>query len=1080
MPSAAGQDLTATTENSLKQLVQRSWQIEDGLPQNTVSAIEQTGDGYIWLGTDEGLVRFNGVRMVVFDAGNTEVFASNQSIRALEERMDGSLWIGTDGGGLVWYKDGVFTSAVGQSESGPKQIIALYEDRAGTLWVGTYDDGLWVLRPGEQTAHQVFPKQTVRTLSEDSIGNVYAGTPSGIVRIRQTGEHEPFGSPYAKSSAIQNIFVDRFDRIWFATRDGVFRMDAPNSETTITKTPGLSFLQSANGLLWIGLDGGGILRIGTATESLTTDDGLTNDRIISLFEDREGTVWAGTEGGGVIQLYSGEFVSYGLREGLASEMILTVAASDDGSVWVGTENGGLYRFADGAFEHFDTESGLSDNFITSLATDNGTTWVGTYGGGLNRIDRRGIVHIGSEQGLPDGVVGAIEVGADGALWVGTDGGLSRLKDGDIQTWTTAEGLGSNYLTAIREAGDGKLWIGTYAGLYVLDEGTIHPASEQPDNTILSISEDTEGRLWVTTPHNGVFILENDEWLQFSRRNGLPSNSVYQVVADQMGRIWMSSNKGLFVGSREEILNAARTGETALLETKGRTEGLRSVEFNGGVQPAGTVDRDGRLWFPSIRGVVTALPEEPAVVAGPEVVIEAVDINGQASLTPFGSGSLTLSPDQKRLEISTAVMTFRSPERIDIEYLLENYDDDWSRAEAGQKITYTNVAPGNYTLRLRSASAATGIGLGPETTLSIARTPYAYQRPVFWVVILSLASIAIVAAHRLRIQSITRSEEIRRHELENLVEQRTTELKQLNDSLAEQVRHQVQTLMSERIKFENKLIRARDRAMESDRLKSTILTTLGHEFRTPITSIIGFSEILGERHCDEADIEFITYIKTSASRLLDTVTSLMDLAELEARATRHEVVPVSTCMVAADAASKFESEAAAKGVVLSVVCPPEPIVARIDPRLLHKAVTAIVNNAVKYTEKGSVSVGIEMRDGHLAVVVTDTGIGISSEFRPHLFEAFTQESHGESRQFEGCGLGLTVAHRLVDIMGGRIEVDSMVGSGSRFTILVPIASEPSGAIEVESRDPMPAAERDPAPSHAATPGFESAGGKAVKR
>lgn len=1036
--SSDAQVVRDISETSLTQLVQRSWQNSDGLPQNTVSAIEQSIDGYLWFGTDEGLVRFNGTQLVVFDAASSDAFAENQSIRALEVRRDGSLWIGTDGSGLVVYRHGTFEPKSPELTGALKKVIALHEDRSGTLWIGTFDDGLWMLRPGQDRPRQLFTHSVVRSIAEDSHGNIFAGTQEGLIRILPSGEFAAFGTGKSKASPIHAVFVDRHDRVWYSTREGIFRLDDSERQSSVSATPGLAFIEDGQGQIWIGMDGEGLLRIdGESRESLTSEHGLTHDRIISLFQDREGSVWVGSEGGGIVQLNVGQFVNFGIQEGLLSELILTVDAAEDGSIWAGTEGGGLYRIRDGQIKRYGAADGLKDNIVTSLAETGGTVWVGTYKGGLYRIDRRGTANIGVADGLPEGVVAAIEPASDRSLWVGTDGGLSRIQNSKITTYTTDDGLGSNYVTAIKESRDGDIWIGTYKGLFVYDGSQIIAAETESDNTILSISEDAAGRIWVTTPFNGIYIKDGRNWSQFARRNGLPSNNIYQVVFDNRGDVWMTSNKGLYVGNVDAVVNAAQSGESADVATKTAADGLRSNEFNGGVQPAGTIDNTGRLWFPTIRGLASIDPSRSdGLDTGPPVLIEHIDVNGTDGSDHLSDGVLVLAPGEKKIEFSVATLSFTKPERIYIEYRLDGQDDDWLRITPGQKITYTNLAPGQYDLVLRSVLSGRDDKLGPVLTMPVVLQPFLHQRASFWIAMLLFIGLAIYSIHRIRIKSVTRREQLKNAELEKIVVQRTSELRSLNENLAETVELQVNTLMSERIKFENKLIVARDKALESERLKSTIITNLGHEFRTPITSILGFTDIISEK-LEQEDLEFTDYIKQGAQRLLDTVTALMDLSELEASSVSKKPMPISAYDVTMEAASSLRAAAEAKGISLDVIKPSSDISLNSDPQLLRKTLALLINNAVKYTHHGGVRVEIDQAGNDVQISVQDSGIGISQDFMPELFSAFKQESSGADRQYEGCGLGLTVAQRLVTIIGGRIDVESAQGVGSAFTVIVPI-------------------------------------------
>ncbi len=1028
------------------QFMLRTWQIEDGLPQNTVSSIVQTDDGYIWMATEEGLARFNGEQFFVFDAANTGAFERSQSIRALATDSLNNLWIGTDGAGIVRRHGKQFETVDDELSRSGAQVVDLHVDAKNQVWASAAGNGLWIYGAGQSGRRVELPDSAiVFDATTDKSGRAYAATSLGLFEIGVEGQYRRIDVGF-DGAGVRAAYIDATDRLWVSSRDRTVVVEARGSVDIYSNSGTLAYLQDRLGRLWFGLDGEGLLLSGWGNHKrFTTASGLPHDRVVSLFEDAEGSVWVGTEGGGVVQFAQSRFVTWGQPEGLPSDLILAVLATNQG-VWAGTEGAGVVLLNDGEVFRLTTNDGLGDDIVTSLAqTSDGTVWVGTFFGGLSAVrDGRVVQTYTSEDGLPEGAVAALHVDDDGTLLIGTDGGLSRFDGTRFETTTTSDGLGSNYVTAVHRDRSGVLWIGTYdSGLYAIAGDSIMAVANVPETAVVDISEDRDGAVWVATVQEGVFVLKSSVWHHLSRTEGLPTNTIYSIVFDELDHVWMTSNKGLFALRRDGAFGQHRAPGVLNF---GAVDGLRSVEFNGGVQPSGSLGPDGRLWFPSIKGLVSTKPEMPSDdILLPTLAIEGIRVKGQPMRVPHDlSEGLNLKPGQNKLELDVAAVTFRGLDRVRIEYRLTGQDQGWSEIKSGQSITYTNLAPRTSRLQLRVVvSHLEGETRGEIIELPVVLRPYFYQQPMFWAILVLLLVGLAFGVHRLAIRRIRHVERARQLVLEREVAERTRELSELNEQLEEKVADQVRSFMAERRKYEQSLLEARDKAQQSEELKSSLLTNLTHEFRTPISSIVGFSDILAS-DADEQSQEFLGYIRQSADRLLDSLTAIVDLAELEAAAVSSHTFAAPVEPVIREVIAGFREQAAEKGLKLIVEASDADLVGDIDPGLIRKVLTNLLSNAVKFTEAGTITVALSGRDQQVHVTVSDTGVGIDESFMPSLFEAFTQESTGETRAYEGCGLGLTVVNRLVALLGGSIDVTSEKGVGSTFTVRLPMARTAGGA------------------------------------
>ena len=1020
------------------QYVHEAWQNEQGLPQSTVTAIVQTRDGYLWLGTQEGLVRFNGTHFFTFDKRNTPAFAASHDVRALFEDPTGTLWIGTFGGGLFRYDDGTFTA---QAEIAGRQISTITADRKGLLWVGTFDDGLYTLHDDTVVHHAVdngLASNFISTLHVDG-STLWVGTRAGLQRFQG-------GTLSISETAdvhIETVFTDRAGTLWISKQGELVRFEDGAMITEGQPPPFddaiLTFFEDRDGSLWMGTKSSGLARYRAGRfDTFAQEDGLTHNRVTALYQDREGSLWIGTDGGGLNRLRDDKVTPYTEREGLASNMILPLYEDAEGSLWIGSEEDGVSRLRDGVFTHFTTADGLSHNAVYSLAGDaEGTLWIGTYGGGLNRLKDGRFTRYTTNDGLVHDAISVLYDDGAGTLWIGTDGGLSRLKDGRFTNFTNDDGLANPYVLALHQDRHGALWIGTYGGgLQRLQDGvftahyTAEASAEQPgeslgSNIVVALYEDLDGTLWIGTFGGGLSRLHQGRLTTYSLKDGLFSDTIYRILEDDRGHLWMSSNKGLFRVRRAD-LNAFAEGRLDALTpvVYGKKDGLKSQEMNGGFQPAGWKDRAGRLWFPSIKGVAMIDPTHLHTSDAPPVVIEAVIVD-RDHLRQIDE--VELAPGKKKMEFYFAALSFIDPDRVVYKYKLEGYDEDWSEPTSGHTATYTNLDPGAYTFRV---TARNRDGVWNETGASFAFSlrPFFYQTAWFWMLAALGLGLLVFAGHRLHINHL----KVRQRHLERAID----------EHLEAKVQEQYQQMVAERGAYEQELIAAKERAEATDRVKSAILNNMSHELRTPLTAILGFTEVLSTE-VDELLLEFIAYIDHNGRRLLDTLNAILDLAALESRMMVLEHRPTDIVEAVCNAVSVFQPTAHAKGLALRVEAMPE-IIAVTDPKALDRVLYQLLSNALKFTNKGEVVVGVAAEAGQVRIQIRDTGIGIHEKFLPMVFEAFKQESEGLSRNHEGSGLGLTLTQCLVQLMDGSIHAESVQGQGSTFSVTFPLtlaASEP---------------------------------------
>ena len=769
---------------AITQFRYEAWNTRDGLPQSSVEALLQTRDGYLWIGTQEGLARFDGQTFTVFDRSNTRELRHNR-VLALHQDAQGALWIGTEGGGLTRLRERVFQTFTFAEGLPAQRVRAITSDAAGRLWVGT-DAGAVAWQDGRAAGPVRVPGQSVRALAAARDGTLWVGTTRGLYRVRGDAAEEAV--PIPGDGPVSALWCDADGSLWAGRNRGLVRWR--HGETSLLgPAEGLLGLQvktihrDRDGSLWVGTEGGGLARLlGTRFESFTTGQGLSNDMVLDLTEDREGHLWVGMQDGGLARLADSRFVTWTTREGLAGDIVWPVFGDRDGDLWVGTSAGGLSRIRNGSIRNFTTRDGLPSNSIQALAQDaKGALWIGTRGGGLARLEGGRFTSLTTKDGLPGDSVSAILPDRDGSLWVGTRGsGLARLERGRIRVFGPPDGFRSEAIHAFLQDRAGAVWIATDGqGLVRFAEGKFRSYTTNDGlsaDIVNALLADEDGTLWVGTYGGGLNRFKNGRFTAYTSAEGLFDDAIFRVLDDGLGNLWMSCNKGIFRVARSE-LDALDRGEVRTLHpvAYGVDDGMRNRECNGANHPAGWHGQDGRLYFPTVEGLVEIDPRRLLTnPLPPPVVIESLVADGRA--VPPRDG-LVFEPGTQGFEIQYAGLAFGVPDRVRFRYRLEGLDHDWVDVGTRRNAYFTRIPPGDYRFRVAAANED-GVWNEEGATLSFRLRPHFYR--TWWFAGLAgIGALAAVAAgYRLRERRARQREE----KLMRLVEQRTRELEDANRRL----------------------------------------------------------------------------------------------------------------------------------------------------------------------------------------------------------------------------------------------------------------------------------------------------------
>ncbi|MCP5052245.1 MAG: response regulator [bacterium] len=1052
------------------------WNMESGLPGNAVYAIHQTHDGYLWLGTGDGLVRFDGFQFTVFNRVNTPQLKDNV-IRALHQGRDRTLWIGTGSGGLTGYKEGRFSTYPVEEHNAFSKIYAINEDRRGNLWVGSFTGGLTQLNPttGKFTTYTVnegLPHNQVRAIHKDRNGDLRIVTSGGAVKLLNPGEFQVLAAPDllpALNTAV--LFLPDKNELWIGTGgQGLVRMKDRQFNTygpgAGLPHPIVNTLYEDSGKnLWIGTDGGGLTRMrNNKFSTLSTGNGLADGSVYSIHEDKEGSLWVGTIEGGLHQLRNSKFTTFTSRDGLVHDYVNCIYEDRDGDLLIGT-NGGLDCLKKGA-SHIEairltTRNGLLNNVVTCLDQDpTGTLWIGTLGG-LHLLQNGKLTTFTTGNGLTGNRVWCILYHPPGETWVGTENGLNRFsrKNGALAltTYTTRQGLAGNSVKLLFRDSGGVTWIGTDAGLNRFKDGVFtayNPAAGIGANHLKCIYEDKENVLWFGTDNGLLQWREKDSRFHaFTTQNGLAENYVYSILEDENDYLWLGGRNGISRVLKKELI-AIADGKKQLLQPViyNKRDGMES----GWCTAPGYKTRDGRFWFPTSAGVSMIDPNriDPNPIP-PPIHIHTLKVNGEPlhiRQSEIDETPVRLEPGKKRLEFYYTAPSFINPQRIQFKYRLKGYDSDWIDKGNLRTATYTGLSPGDYTFEVM-ASNADGVWNTQTASVSFYLRPYFYQTTWFYLLVLLVGLAAVFLIHHLKVRQLR----ARKQELEQLVHFRTRDLEERNIELGS---------AKEVIEAKNRKLEVQsDKLKELDQAKSRFFANISHEFRTPLTLIKGPLEQVLAENPDKKQEARATMMLQNTNRLLSLVEQLLELAKFDSGIMKLQVARQNVVPFVKNIVMLFESLAQQNEIQLAFNAETDDMLLYFDPEKIERIIFNLLSNAFNHTPaNGEIRVSIRKvigtayPSGCTEILVHDTGTGIPSDQLPHIFDRFYRGDSGHEYRHKGTGIGLALARELVELHHGEIEVHSSSqpghNRGTEFILRLPMGNahlQAEEIVEVENKN-----------------------------
>ena len=757
MVSAAQPVHALDPARALTQYQNDHWQTDQGLPQNTVQAMTQTRDGYLWVGTLDGLARFDGADFTVFDAREHAELGSG-SILALMQDADGNLWIGRAGAAVI-FRDRKFRVAFSDEVTAGTSVWSFCQGPDGAVWAAT-NNGLVRWQGG---AARVFhtadglPTEKLRSVAFDTAGTLWIGTTGGGLVSYAGGHFRAFdpsnGFPHAE---VRSVIADPVGGIWAATAGGGLAHVVGDTITKYTVADGLpsnqlsALARDAQGTLWIGTWGAGISRMtkGHVFSTLSSSGGLAADQIWSLYGDREGSVWVGTWVGGLNRLRDRRFQVFGVPEGLSHDNTRAVLTARDGATWVATAGGGVNRIVGDAVTTYRIKDGLPGDEASSLWEDpDGAMWIGTNTAGLARLSRGRITAFGLAQGLPGLDVRAILRDRRGTLWVSTMSGLVQF-DGRRFVTVRAPGVPLDAVVTMLEDRAGTLWFGTSGnGLIQWRDGAFRVLTIKDglaSNKVLSLHEGVRGSLWIGTGA-GITRLRDGRLVSIRVANGLWDGLAQTLLEDHLGYLWVTCNRGFFRVPMQELDGFADgTLKQVTSVSFGASEAMRSTTFAGGQSPSGAVDAQGLLWLPSYKGLVVVDPSQiPAAVVAPSARIEEIAVNGAKG--PAAS-SVVLPPGRPTLTIHYTAATLSESKRVQFRWRMDGLPGEWQEVGTQHDAFIPNLAYGAYRFHIQASFDGQDWS---ESTPPISVNVQSYVYETTWFLVLMTVSVGVLVIGGIR-------------------------------------------------------------------------------------------------------------------------------------------------------------------------------------------------------------------------------------------------------------------------------------------------------------------------------------------
>jgi signal transduction histidine kinase/ligand-binding sensor domain-containing protein/CheY-like chemotaxis protein len=1106
-----------------KQYMFTSLNSDQGLANNRAYCFLRDSKGFIWIGTADGLSRYDGYSFKTYkNDPDDSTSIRNSSISYLAEDYNGKIWIGagvyleildpeTE---IITHTDSIFSGELNFKQG---TTWSLHKDKFGNYWFLSSYQGLYKYNVARDSLFKILDVSNntlsdqaaneITSISEESNGDIWAVDTRGLLKKIDHINNRVVDSIQLeiKVGSYFNIFIDNDNDIWALDRiiaSGAIYIKSKTGKieyiTTYSKNPldndiVTGYEQDSDGKIWVTTDHGGINIIDKRDFSIQyirnnplNERSIAQDVIISIYKDYEGIIWLGTFKKGISYYHEDlyQFSHYKLPS--ITDHISEINDIDNfvedklGNLWIGTNGGGLIYFnrKNNQYKIYkndpDDPNSLSSNIIIGLTIDSkDNLWIGTYYGGLNKWDGRTFTHFRNNPddlfSITDDRIWEICEDTQGLLWLATlvggvnvfDPGTGRVVEvfppnGDISMRS------SNVLTIITGRNE-NMWFATNSGIRSYNRKTkkftyfeTDPENQYSlsDNFVFDVFEDSRGLIWAATSNGLNFLNEaTGRFTRFYMKEGLPSNRVLTILEDNKNNIWVSTSNGL---SKIEVRSEGKENDFKFtFQNYNRFDGLQDDNFN---DKAAYKTRNGELIFGGGNGFNIFQPDkiisksrEPNIVFTDFLVFNksytvCKNLNGnkllEKSITYTEKVELEYSENVFTIEFSN--LNFFHPERQSYQYKLENFDENWIQTFGnGRKVTYTNLDPGTYIFRVRVANND-GSWSQKESHLKIIVHPPYWKTWWFRMLIIFTALLIIILIFYWRLRLLYSQKK----NLEKAVEARTSELNDLNAVLEE--RQEEISLQNEELNYHRNELEeivekrtadleiALQKSEESDKLKSSFLANMSHEIRTPMNAIIGFSNLLKEEYLLKEERDgYINIIEKNCDSLLVIINDILDISSIEANKFSIIRKPFDLIKVFYEIQNLYELKNKTNlKITCSLPSSLKELYVNHDETRLRQVITNLMDNALKFTDEGSIDFGFKIKNDLIYIFIKDTGVGIKEEDQDKVFKPFSKIEHGSNKFYTGTGLGLAICKKIIESMQGDISFKSIAGKGTEFQVCIP--------------------------------------------
>jgi len=979
----------------------RIWQTEDGLPENAVTAIAQTRDGYMWFGTLAGLARFDGERFLTFDSASTPRLQEGR-ISALYEDRDGTLWIGHDSGMVTCFRHGNFEPLPGKPGANAK-VAAIGADENGTVWVlrtnGEIDRGEKLIM--DSTVSPPGGRTKLMRFARNAVGRIMFSADGDANELRD-GKVIPLDMGPARFTGYVRSLCPAVSGGWWIVRDGRIRQWKDgiwsNDRGAWDENEINGSLELRDGSLVFATmdDGVHLVRRDGSVLVFNHQTALIQNWTRALFEDREGNLWIGAGSGGVAMIRRTEFSVLNSPDNWEGRTVLSVAPGKEGALWIGAEGSGVYRYFQNQWKHYGHDEGFDNLFIWSVATDEeGHVWAGTWGEGAYRLQGDRFVRAPEIDVKSAPVFALTYVPSEKTLWAGTGNGVLQLQGGQPQWFLHDEKPVPILVQATARDDHGTMWLalgddglgcltGSELKRYGEREGLLGRGAQ-----CLLADGDT---IWIGTREGGLFRFKQGRFSSIGVKQGLPNKVICHIADDGLGYLWISTHHGIFRATKEE-LNRCADGLVATVagQTYDRNDGLPTLEFSGGLQAGGCRTRDGRLWFTSSKGLVSV---DPATIhlnlLPPPVVIESLTVDGQAFTTgEEKAGRLRLHPDHERLEFQYTALSLAAPEKIHFKYRLAGLDKDWIDAGVKRTAFYSHLPPADYRFQVIACNND-GVWNNEGASLEFSVLPFYWQ--TWWfrggAAILALFAVAWSVRYETRRRMQRRVEEL---EYERGIERERARIAQdIHDDIGSSL---------------------------------TRITMLTQSVRSGLDQPYQVAPVLGRIHDTAIEV----------THTLDEIVWALD--------PQHDTLE-SLARYLARFAQERLGEA---GVSCRLDLPMNLPAWLLSSQLRHNLLLAFkeaLNNSLKHAAATEVQVTLELGRDEFVITLRDNGRGFDQ----------SRVADGRSDTRRG-GNGLGNLRRRLATIGGRCDIISTPGSGTSIAFTIRLSHGAAFSARQNSNPPV---------------------------